>query len=75
MLTGHVYYRLAVPMAVCNVAGSFVGTRLAILRGNRFVRWFFLAVVTAIIGRLAYDILSPLLKAYYQGNSSPAYVR
>ena len=57
VLTGHVYYRLAVPMAVCNVVGSFVGTRLAILRGNRFVRWFFLAVVTAIIGRLAYDTL------------------
>lgn len=57
VLTGHVYYWLAVPMAVCNVAGSFVGTRLAILRGNKFVRWFFLAVVTAIIGRLAYDIL------------------
>ena len=57
VLTGHVYYRLAVPMAVCNVLGSFVGTRLAILRGNKFVRWFFLAVVTAIIGRLAYDTL------------------
>ena len=57
VLTGHVYYRLAVPMAVCNVLGSFVGTRLAILRGNKFVRWFFLAVVSAIIGRLAYDIL------------------
>ena len=57
VLTGHVYYRLALPMAACNVAGSFVGTRLAILRGNRFVRWFFLTVVTAIIGRLAYDIL------------------
>ena len=55
VLTGHVYYWLAVPMAACNVLGSFVGTRLAILRGNRFVRWFFLAVVTAIIGKLGHD--------------------
>ena len=51
------YYWLAVPMAVCNILGSLVGTRLAILRGNRFVRWFFLGVVTAIIGKLAYDTL------------------
>ncbi len=56
-LTGHVYYWLAVPMAVCNILGSLVGTRLAVLRGNRFVRWFFLVVVTAIIGKLGYDTL------------------
>ena len=56
--TGHVYYRLAVPMAACNILGSLVGTRLAILRGNRFVRWFFLAVVTAIIAKLGYDTLT-----------------
>ena len=57
VLTGHVYYWLAAQMAVCNILGSLVGTRLAILRGNRFVRWFFLAVVTAIIGKLGYDTL------------------
>ncbi len=57
LLTGHVIYRLAVPMAVCNMLGSLAGTRLAILRGSRFVRWFFLVVVTAIIGKLGYDTL------------------
>ena len=56
-LTGHVLYALAVPMAVCNILGSLTGTRLAILRGSRFVRWFFLVVVTAIIGKLAYDLI------------------
>ena len=55
MLTSHVLYALALPMAVCNILGSLTGTRLAILRGSRFVRWFFLAVVTAIICKLAYD--------------------
>ena len=55
-LTDHVIYRLAVPMAVCNMLGSLAGTRLAILRGSRFVRWFFLVVVSAIICKLAYDL-------------------
>ena len=56
VVTGHVIYRLAVPMAVCNVLGSLAGTRLAVLRGSRFVRWFFLVVVSAIICKLAYDL-------------------
>jgi uncharacterized membrane protein YfcA len=55
--TGHVLYRLALPMAVCNVLGSFTGTRLAILRGSRFVRVFFLVVVCAIICKLAFDLV------------------
>ena len=54
--TNHVIYRLAVPMAACNMLGSVVGTRLAILRGSRFVRLFFLCVVAAIICKLAYDL-------------------
>ncbi len=54
--TGHILYHLAVPMAVCNVLGSYTGTRMAILRGSRFVRGLFLVVVTAIICRLAYDV-------------------
>ena len=43
-------------MAVCNVLGSVAGTRMAILRGSRFVRVLFLAVVTAIICKLGYDL-------------------
>ncbi len=54
--SGHILYRLAVPMAVCNVLGSLTGTRLAVLRGSAFVRWLFLVVVTAIICKLAYDL-------------------
>ena len=56
VLTNHVIYRLAVPMAACNMLGSVAGTRLAILRGSRFVRLFFLGVVAAIICKLAYDM-------------------
>ena len=57
--TGHILYALAIPMAVCNVLGSFTGTRLAILRGSRFVRGLFLVVVTLLICKLAHDILQP----------------
>lgn len=56
--TGHILYALAIPMAVCNVLGSFAGTRLAVLRGSRFVRGLFLVVVTALICKLAREMLS-----------------
>jgi hypothetical protein len=42
-------------MAVCNVAGSLVGSRLAIRHGSGFVRKIFLVVVSALILKTAYD--------------------
>lgn len=54
--TGHILYQYAIPMAVFNLSGSFLGTRLALLKGNRFIRIFFLIVVFGTILRFAYDL-------------------
>lgn len=54
---GHVLYAVALPMALCNVAGSFVGTKLALRLGSRFVRIVFVLVVSALIARYAWDLL------------------
>ena len=54
--SGHILYQFALPMAVCNIGGSFLGARLAIARGNSFIRVFFLFIVTATILRFGYDI-------------------
>jgi uncharacterized membrane protein YfcA len=52
---GFILYDYALPMGVCNVAGALIGARLAILKGNRFVRVLFLAVVSIMIARFAYE--------------------
>ncbi len=52
---GYILYHIGIPMAICSVAGSVVGTRLALLKGSDFVRKLFLVVVTAIICKFAYD--------------------
>ena len=57
--TGNILYELAIPMALFNILESLVGTRLAILKGSRFVRIFFLLVVAGMILKLAYDTLRP----------------
>lgn len=49
--TDHIRYRYALPMAACHMAGALLGARLVLGRGNRFVRGFFLVVVTAMILR------------------------
>ena len=54
---GHVLYRYAIPMAAAQMAGSIVGTRTALARGNRFVRGLFLCVAVMLIARFARDVL------------------
>ena len=54
--SGDILYHYAIPMAICNFSGSLLGARLAILKGNRFIRIFFLFVVAGTIIRFGYDI-------------------
>jgi len=51
-----VLYKIAIPMAICNGLGGITGARLAILKGNKFIRVFFLFIVVGTILRFAYDI-------------------
>ena len=44
---GKYLLELAILMALCNVAGNLAGSRLALKRGNGFVRIFFLIIVMA----------------------------
>jgi uncharacterized membrane protein YfcA len=53
---GNVRYELALPMAVFNISGSVIGSRVALRRGSGFVRVVFIVVVAALIARFAWDI-------------------
>jgi uncharacterized membrane protein YfcA len=52
---GHVWWHLAVPLALANIAGSLLGTRLALKHGSGFVRGMFIAVVVALIAKTGWD--------------------
>lgn len=47
--TGHVWWHLALPLAVLNIAGALIGARMALRKGSGFVRWIFIVVVGALI--------------------------
>jgi uncharacterized protein len=53
---GAVVWRVAVVMAVCNIVGGYVGARTAVSRGARFVRVFFILVVSAFVVTLGGDV-------------------
>ncbi|GAB3625691.1 membrane protein [Pandoraea terrae] len=52
---GHVWWQLGIGMAVMNVLGSQVGSRLALKHGVGFVRRMFLFVVAVLIVKTGYD--------------------
>lgn len=54
---GAVMWQLGLLMAAANITGGYVGARVAMARGARFVRIFFLVVVSALVVRLGGGVL------------------
>jgi uncharacterized protein len=54
---GNILLTYAIPMAVFNLMGSYWGSKMAMLKGNGFVRTIFLVVIGLMIVRYGYDIL------------------
>lgn len=54
---GFVVWNIAIPVALCNMAGGYAGSHVAIKRGSKFIRMFFILVSLALIIKLGYDYL------------------
>jgi len=55
---GKIIWTIAIPMAISNALGGWLGAKLAISKGNGFIRIFFLIVVVGTLLRFAYDVFS-----------------
>lgn len=55
-IKGKVIWMVALPMAACNALGGILGARMAISKGNRFIRIFFLVIVMLTLLRFAWDV-------------------
>nr|WP_155048904.1 MULTISPECIES: TSUP family transporter [Microbacterium] len=55
---GHVVWGLGLAVGAANLVGGYLGARMAVSRGNRFVRIVFIVVIAALILKLSYDLLS-----------------
>jgi len=56
MLKGKIIWTIAIPMAISNAFGGWIGAKLAVNKGNSFIRIFFLVVVVGTLIRFAYDV-------------------
>ncbi len=56
IIKGTILWNIAIPMALCNAAGGFIGAKIAIKKGNSFIRIFFLLVVVGTLIRFGYDV-------------------
>ena len=54
-LKGHVWWHFAVPLALANIAGSMLGTWMALRHGAGFVRAIFIGVVSLLILKTGWD--------------------
>lgn len=57
---GNYIMELAIMMAVFNITGNLIGTKMALKRGNQFIRTIFLFIVVLMILRYGYDIFNQL---------------
>lgn len=55
-LKGAILWHIAFPMAICNAIGGMVGSKLALAKGNKFIRTLFLIVIVGTLCRLGYDV-------------------
>ncbi|MFC6422431.1 sulfite exporter TauE/SafE family protein [Ornithinimicrobium tianjinense] len=58
---GAVIWQVGLLMGACNVVGGYLGARVAVSRGSRFVRVFFVLVLAAFIVKIGYDTAVQLL--------------
>lgn len=58
LFSGFVIWTLALPLIVGNMLGSYLGSHLALRKGQAFVRAVFLLIVLALIARQAWLLLT-----------------
>ncbi len=56
-IKGKILWTVALPMAASNAIGGITGARMALKKGNDFIRIFFLFVVLATLLRFAWEVL------------------
>ncbi len=57
LIAGAIVFKLAIPMALCNILGGYFGSKMAIAKGNQFIKYFFLVVAFILVLKLLLDMI------------------
>jgi uncharacterized membrane protein YfcA len=55
---GQIWYPIAIPAAVCGIAGNLLGSKMVVLRGNKLIRQVFLLALILLLGRVLFNVFS-----------------
>ncbi len=53
---GQIWYPIAIPAAVCGIAGNLLGSRMVMLRGNKIIRKVFILALILLLIRVLYNV-------------------
>lgn len=59
-VAGKILYAIAIPGALCGIAGNLLGARLVIKKGNRLIRVIFILALILLLGRVLSNLLARL---------------
>lgn len=65
LLKGSIIWSVAIPMSFSNGLGGFLGAKMAIAKGNIFIRRLFLFVILLTLIRFGYDVFEPFFYRTY----------
>lgn len=57
LLKGKIIWSIALPMAFFNALGGYIGAKVAINKGNKFIRYIFILVILLSICRFGYEVI------------------
>lgn len=60
LIKGSIIWTIAIPMSFSNGLGGFLGAKMAIAKGNIFIRKLLLFVILLTLIRFGYDVFAPL---------------
>ncbi|MDD2230048.1 MAG: TSUP family transporter [Candidatus Cloacimonetes bacterium] len=53
---GQIWYPIAIPAAVCGIAGNLLGSKMVVLRGNKIIRKVFILALILLLIRVLYNV-------------------
>jgi len=57
LVNGKILFSVAIPCMLCSVAGGFLGSRMAIKTGKKFIRLALVMVAALVFAKILYDLL------------------
>lgn len=55
---GKIFYPIAIPGAICGIAGNIIGSKLVILKGNKLIKRILVIAMVLLLMRIIYNILT-----------------